>query len=68
MEKSRKDAIEALVECIEKLEKTVPGALAEAPMTLHAVTPFPQVLQTTFGREVRVQLWRELELVRVDAS
>ncbi|KAI0961182.1 hypothetical protein AcV7_000352 [Taiwanofungus camphoratus] len=52
MESSRQAAQEALDEAIAQLEKVVPHAKMDEPITLHAVTPFPQVVQTTFGREL----------------
>lgn len=56
MEKSRHAAAEALQECIKRLEEHVPRAQLDEPLTLNAVTPYPQVLETTFGREVRGSL------------
>lgn len=53
METSRAAAIEALNECIEKLTVIVPRVPLNQPVALNAVTPHPQVFQTTFGREVR---------------
>jgi len=52
MESGRSAAREALLETIHQLEETVPGADLNEPMTLHAVTPYPQVLETTFAREL----------------
>lgn len=52
METSLVDARQALKEIIAKLEEVVPKAKMEAPITLHAVTPHMQVLETSFGREV----------------
>ena len=52
MENSRTAARDALNECIAQLQQVVPHAKWSGPITLHAVTPFPQVMETTFGREV----------------
>ncbi|KDQ54752.1 hypothetical protein JAAARDRAFT_37856 [Jaapia argillacea MUCL 33604] len=52
MESSRKAAREAIGQAIRQLEEVVPRARLDEPMTLNAVTPFPQVLQTSFGREL----------------
>ncbi len=55
MESSRAAARDALNECIAHLQQVVPHAKWSGPITLHAVTPFPQVMETTFGREVRIR-------------
>ncbi|TFK57472.1 hypothetical protein OE88DRAFT_1651212 [Heliocybe sulcata] len=52
METSLQSAREQLLQTITQLEAVVPKARLDEPMTLNAVTPFPQVLQTTFGREL----------------
>ncbi|RDX56150.1 hypothetical protein K466DRAFT_661316 [Polyporus arcularius HHB13444] len=52
MEVSRDAAKEALNVCIAQLHRVVPRAKMGEPITLHAVTPFPQVMETTFGREL----------------
>lgn len=52
METSRSAAKQALTEAIELLEKVVETAELNEPLTLHAITPYPQTVQTTFGREV----------------
>ncbi|GBE78107.1 hypothetical protein BKA93DRAFT_784268 [Sparassis latifolia] len=52
MESSRQAAKEALGKVVARLEKVVPQTKLELPITLHAVTPYPQVLETTFGREL----------------
>lgn len=52
METSIEAAREALLDTITKLETVVPAQNLNEPITLNAVTPFPQVLETTFGREV----------------
>lgn len=46
-------AKEALKDTLGRLEKLVPNeTLVEERLTLNAVTPHPQVFETTFGREV----------------
>jgi len=53
MESSKAAAKEALTDTLGRLEKLVPnGALVDARLTLNAVTPHPQVFETTFGREL----------------
>ncbi|OSD05959.1 hypothetical protein PYCCODRAFT_1431780 [Trametes coccinea BRFM310] len=52
METNRQAALDALNEAIAQLQEVVPLARMQEPITLHAVTPFPQVLETTFGREL----------------
>ena len=55
MESSRAAAKEALKDTLGRLEKLVPNeALVDEKLTLNAVTPHPQVFETTFGREVSV--------------
>ena len=53
METSRDAAKQALNDCIAQLQRVVPKAKMAEAITLHAVTPFPQMMETTFGREVR---------------
>lgn len=53
MEASLSDAKVALKDIIAKLEDVVPKTKMEQPLTLHAITPHMQVLETSFGREVR---------------
>lgn len=53
METNRASAKEALLEAIGQLEDVVPAADINAPVTLHAVTPYMHEFQSTFGREVR---------------
>jgi len=53
METSRASAKEALLDAISQLEELVLTADMKAPITLHAVTPYAQEFQSTFGREVR---------------
>lgn len=53
MESSKAAAKEALKDTLGRLEKLVPNsALVDERLTLNAVTPHPQVFETTFGREV----------------
>ncbi|KAH9921993.1 uncharacterized protein BXZ73DRAFT_51534 [Epithele typhae] len=52
METSRTAARETLNDCIARLQEVVPQARMGQPITLHAVTPYPQVMGTTFGREL----------------
>jgi len=52
METSLIAAREAFEETKEWLERDAPQVDLEEPIILNAVTPFPQVLQTTFGREL----------------
>jgi hypothetical protein len=53
MESSKVAAKEALEHTLGRLEKLVPNqALVDERFTLNAVTPHPQVFETTFGREV----------------
>ena len=53
METSRQAAHDALTEAVARLRKEVPSIRLDEPITLHAVTPYPQIVQTSFGREVR---------------
>ncbi|GJE87762.1 hypothetical protein PsYK624_038450 [Phanerochaete sordida] len=52
METSRRAAHDALIECITRLEQVVPKLKMDQPVTLNAVTPYPQTMQSTFGREL----------------
>lgn len=52
MESNRQAARDSLLATVQQLEKVVPGAKLDEPITLQAITPYPQVVQTTFGREV----------------
>ena len=53
MESSKAVAKEALKDTLGRLEKLVPSeTLVDERLTLNAVTPYPQVFETTFGREV----------------
>ncbi|EMD41661.1 hypothetical protein CERSUDRAFT_79296 [Gelatoporia subvermispora B] len=52
METSRIAAREALLETMAELEKVVPTMNMEESVTLQAITPYPQLMQTTFGREL----------------
>ena len=52
VETSIREARKALSGLVERLTVIVPTIPLNEPMTLHAVTPFPAVMQTSFGREV----------------
>ncbi|KAI8995370.1 hypothetical protein BD414DRAFT_479336 [Trametes punicea] len=52
MESSRQAALDALNDAIVQLQEVVPTTPMKEPITLHAVTPYPQILETTFGREL----------------
>ncbi|KAF7982094.1 hypothetical protein HWV62_30415 [Athelia sp. TMB] len=52
METKLSDAREALKGMIAKLEEVVPTVTMNTPITLHAVTPQMQTMETTFGREL----------------
>ncbi|OSX67785.1 hypothetical protein POSPLADRAFT_1127479 [Postia placenta MAD-698-R-SB12] len=52
MESSRQAARESLLAVIEQLTTVVPEAKLDDSITLQAITPYPQVVQTTFGREL----------------
>ncbi|KAN0138460.1 hypothetical protein V8E53_003448 [Lactarius tabidus] len=52
METSREAARTAIENTIAQLKNVVPGVSLDAPLTLHAVTPYSQTMQSTFGREV----------------
>ncbi|KAG9223060.1 hypothetical protein CCMSSC00406_0000251 [Pleurotus cornucopiae] len=52
MESSLSEARVALIDAITRLEKVVPQVDIHRRMTLNAITPYPQTLETTFGREV----------------
>lgn len=55
MESSRAAAKQALKDTLKRLEKLLPNqGLVDERLTLNAVTPHPQVFETTFGREVSV--------------
>lgn len=45
-------ARDALLAIIETLKEVVGNTPPDFPITLHAITPFPTVMQTTFAREV----------------
>ena len=60
MESSRQAAHDALKDAIAQLENTVPHARFDAPLTMNAVTPYPQTLQSTFGREVGLKSYSNL--------
>ena len=52
MESSREAARIAIENAIAQLKEVVPGVPLDAPITLNAITPYSQTMQTTFGREV----------------
>jgi len=52
MESSIEAARAALLETVISLQETVPNVNLDHAINLHAVTPYPQVMQTSFGREV----------------
>ncbi|KAJ4476708.1 hypothetical protein J3R30DRAFT_3657990 [Lentinula aciculospora] len=52
METSRVAARAALLETIHRLQDIVSTSNWNEPITLNAVTPFPQTFQTTFAREL----------------
>lgn len=52
VETSPESARDALLAVIEALRVVVMSTPRDAPIVLHAVTPFPAVMNTTFGREV----------------
>jgi hypothetical protein len=52
METSREAARIAIEDTIAQLKEIVPGIPLDAPITLNAITPYSQTMQTTFGREV----------------
>lgn len=56
MESSRQAARESLLAVIEQLTTVVPEAKLDDSITLQAITPYPQVVQTTFGREVSTMI------------
>jgi hypothetical protein len=52
MESSREAARVAIESAIAQVKEVVPGIPLDAPITLNAITPYSQTMQTTFGREV----------------
>jgi hypothetical protein len=52
MESSREAARVAIESAMAQVKEVVPGVPLDAPITLNAITPYSQTLQTTFGREV----------------
>jgi len=52
MESSRVAASQGLTDTITCLENLLPKAKMDEPITLHAITPYAQTMQTTFGREL----------------
>jgi hypothetical protein len=55
MEGSLSAARDALHEVIARLEAIVPRTGLNEMFILDAITPFPQTVQTTFGREVSLK-------------
>lgn len=58
---SARDALLAIIEALKEVVTTTPR---DTPIVLHAVTPFPAVMNTTFGREVRFFLQHQHQLPR----
>jgi hypothetical protein len=56
MESSLTTASDALKETITRLELIVPSVSIDTPVTLNAVTPYHQTVETSFGREVRTSM------------
>lgn len=54
MESSLSEARSALKDAIARFEAISPVMKLDQPLTLNAVTPFPQTLESTIGREVGV--------------
>jgi len=52
METNRDAARIAIENTIAQLKEIVPNIPLDAPITLHAITPYSQTMQTTFGREL----------------
>lgn len=52
MESSLSEARIALADTISRVKAAAPLAKLDQPMTLNAITPFPQTFETTFGREL----------------
>ena len=52
METSREAARVAIESAMAQVKEVVPGIPLDAPITLNAITPYSQTMQTTFGREV----------------
>jgi len=52
MESGREAARVAIENAIAQMKEVVPGVPLDAPITLNAITPYSQTMQTTFGREV----------------
>ncbi|KAF4572665.1 hypothetical protein EYR40_004254 [Pleurotus pulmonarius] len=52
MESSLSEARVALIDAVTRLEKVVPQVDIHQRMILNAITPYPQTLETTFGREL----------------
>ncbi|KAI0286757.1 hypothetical protein BGY98DRAFT_909169 [Russula aff. rugulosa BPL654] len=52
MESSREAARVAIESAIAQVKEVVPGIPLDAQITLNAITPYSQTMQTTFGREL----------------
>jgi len=52
MESTRRQAREAIEATKQKFAVLVPKARLNAPLTLHAITPYEQTFQSTVGREL----------------
>jgi len=52
MESSREAALVAIESVMAQVKEVVPGVPLDAPISLNAITPYSQTMQTTFGREV----------------
>jgi len=52
VETSPESARDALLSVVEALRVVVMSTPRDTPIVLHAVTPFPAVMNTTFGREL----------------
>jgi len=52
IETSISEARETLSDLVNRLKVIVPTIPLDKPVTLHAVTPFPAVMGTSFGREL----------------
>ena len=68
METSREAARTAIENTIAQLKKVVPSVSLDAPLTLHAVTPYSQTMQSTFGREVPYQQPSQIGLTSLSLS
>jgi hypothetical protein len=64
MEASLTTAADALKETIARLELIAPSVSVDTPVTLNAVTPYHQTVETSFGREVRTSMLIEDMAIR----